>query len=88
VVHAKNLSYKRLFKNWQDKKSKSGLFRLNAGELHAGLKKLRAGLTADEINKMTQSLPFSAKEHDTISADEFKDQVVQGAEKLKNEESF
>jgi hypothetical protein len=42
---------------------------LSAGELHGGLKKLKAGLTADEINKLCNNLPYAPKDN-TISAEE------------------
>jgi hypothetical protein len=38
--------------------------------MHAGLKKAKAGLTAEEINKMCANLPFSGKDN-IISATEF-----------------
>jgi hypothetical protein len=42
--------------------------------MHAGLKKAKAGLTAEEINKMCANLPFSGKDC-IISATEFQNLV-------------
>jgi hypothetical protein len=38
--------------------------------MHAGLKKAKAGLTAEEINKMCANLPFAGKDS-IISSTEF-----------------
>lgn len=40
-------------------------------ELRGGLKRLRAGLTTDEIEKLLGNIPFSGKDN-AISADDFK----------------
>lgn len=71
LVLQKNLSYRRLFNLWKEKGSKSGNFKLNQKELRVGLKKLRAGLTTDEIEKLLGNVPFGGKDN-TISADDFK----------------
>jgi hypothetical protein len=52
-----------------------------------GLKKLRAGLSQDEIEKMMSSIPFEGKDS-SISATEFERIVVQGAKKLENEREY
>jgi len=70
LVLQKNLSYKRLFTQWREPKSKSPKFCLSDSEMHAGLKKAKAGLTAEEINKMCANLPFSGKDN-IIPATEF-----------------
>jgi len=46
------LTYKRLFTQWKEKGSKSAAGRLVAAEVTQGLKKLKAGLTQDEIDKL------------------------------------
>ena len=56
VTLQKGLSYKRLFNQWRDKDSKTTAGRLNERELANGLKKLKAGLTQDEIDKLCSSL--------------------------------
>lgn len=87
VVLQKNLSYKRLFLSWRDKNSKTGPGRASQKELKAGLKKLRAGLTQDEIEKLMSSIPFEGKDN-SIGAADFERIVVQGAKKLEEEKSF
>ena len=52
-----------------------------------GLKKLRAGLSQDEIEKMMSSIPFEGKDS-SISASVFESLVVQGAKKLENEREY
>ena len=52
VVLQKSLTYKRLFNQWREKNSKTGALRLNKQELITGLKRLKAGLTQDEINRL------------------------------------
>ena len=71
LVLQKNLSYRRLFTQWREKNSKSGTHRLTQKELRGGLKRLRAGLTTDEIEKLLGNIPFSGKDN-AISADDFK----------------
>jgi len=55
TVLQKSLTYKRLFNTWKDKKSKSGSLRLNQVELTNGLKRLKAGLTMDEVSRLCQA---------------------------------
>ena len=45
VILQKSLTYKRLFTQWREKNSKTGMGRLSKPELIAGLKRLKAGLT-------------------------------------------
>ena len=75
VVLQKNLSYKRLFTQWREKNSKTQQGRLSSKELKIGLKKLRAGLTQDEIEKLISSVPFEGKDN-SISAVDFERIVV------------
>ena len=50
LVIQKGLTYKRLFQQWKGQKSSGG--KLGEKEIAAGLKKLKAGLTQDEIDKL------------------------------------
>jgi hypothetical protein len=63
TVLQKNATYKRLFTQWRDKGSKLPAGKLNSKELRVGLKKLRAGLTQDEIEKLINSMPFEGKDN-------------------------
>ncbi len=83
----KNTTYKRLFQQWRDKNTKAAAGRLASKELRVGLKKLRAGLSQDEIEKLMSSIPFEGKDN-SISAVEFERIVVQGAKKLENEREY
>lgn len=87
MVLQKNTTYKRLFAQWRDKNTKAAAGRLASKELRVGLKKLRAGLSQDEIEKMMSSIPFEGKDS-SISATEFERLVVQGAKKLENEREY
>lgn len=92
-IHAmalqKGLSYRRLFQQWRDKsqRSQNSTGRLTEKELVAGLKKLRAGLTSDEVEKLCSSLPYEGKEQ-SISFSEFEQEVRSNARKLEAERSF
>jgi Ca2+-binding EF-hand superfamily protein len=86
-VLQKNVSYKRLFSLWRDKNSKTQQGRLSSKELKAGLKKLRAGLTMDEIDKLISNIPFEGKDN-SIAASLFESIVVQGAKKLEDEKQY
>ena len=89
VVIQKGLSYRRLFNQWKDKGSRSnaGAGRLSEKELVSGLKKLRAGLTSDEIEKLCSSLPYDVKDH-SIGFAEFETEVKDNARKLEAERGF
>ena len=87
MVLQKNTTYKRLFAQWRDKNTKAAAGRLSAKELRVGFKKLRAGLSQDEIEKMMSSIPFEGKDS-SISATEFERLVVQGAKKLESEREY
>jgi len=87
VVLQKGLSYKRLFNQWRDKQSKTQPGRLTENELAQGLKKLKAGLTGDEIEKMCGSLQYDGKDT-AIAAADFEHEVKEGARKLETARSF
>mmetsp|Transcript_43812 Transcript_43812/g.42306 ORF Transcript_43812/g.42306 Transcript_43812/m.42306 type:complete len:83 (+) Transcript_43812:1933-2181(+) len=55
--------------------------------MKAGLKKLRAGLTQDEIEKLMNSIPFEGKDS-AIGYSDFEKLVVQGAKKLEEEKIY
>jgi Ca2+-binding EF-hand superfamily protein len=84
LVLQKNTTYKRLFTQWRDKNSKSAAGRLNSKELRVGLKKLRAGLSQDEIEKLLTSIPFEGRDS-SIAAQDFERIVIQGAKKLESD---
>lgn len=79
------MTYKRLFTQWKDsKKSKSNTVgRLTNSELVIGLKKLKAGLTAAEVTRVVDSLPYDAKDQ-TIGFKEFEDKIKTGAQTLQS----
>lgn len=52
-----------------------------------GLKKLRAGLSQDEIEKLLTSIPFEGRDS-SIAATDFEKLVVQGAKKLESEREY
>ena len=52
--------------------------RLSSVELHAGLKKLKAGLTVGEITRLVESLPYDGKDG-AIGFKEFEEKVKRGA---------
>jgi hypothetical protein len=85
----KGLTYKRLFATWKDKASRSQdkKDKLTEKEIQGGLKKLKAGLTTDEIEKLSASLTYDIKDH-TISAAEFEEEVRGNARKLEAQKSF
>ena len=87
VVLQKGLSYRRLFNQWRDKQSKTQAGRLNEVELSQGLKKLKAGLTGDEIEKLCGSLQYDGKDT-AISAADFENEVKEGARRLETARSF
>lgn len=87
VTLQKGLSYKRLFNQWRDKDSKTAAGRLNERELANGLKKLKAGLTQDEIDKLCSSLQYEGKDI-SIGALGFEKAVTDNARKLESERSF
>lgn len=74
----KSLTYKRLFTQWKDRKSKSVAGKLTQAELLNGLKKLKAGLTNAEISRLVEELPYDGKEM-AIGFKEFEDKVKSGA---------
>lgn len=82
VVIQKGLTYKRLFTQW--KTGKSTTIKLTAPEIAAGLKKLKAGLTTDEIDKLVAQLKYDGKEQ-AISDKDFENTVISGAQKLEQE---
>jgi hypothetical protein len=83
----KGLSYRRLFNSWLDKTSKSTPGRLNEKELIAGIKKLRAGLTTDEIDRLCGSLTYTGREL-SIGNDEFEAEVRDNSRRLESERGF
>jgi len=87
VVLQKGLSYKRLFTQWRDKQSKTQAGRLTERELAQGLKRLKAGLTADEIEKLCGALHYDGKDT-SVSALDFEKHVIDCARKLETEKSF
>ena len=87
MVLQKNSTYKRLFTQWREKNSKTTSGRLTAKELRVGLKKLRAGLSQDEIEKLITSISFEGRDS-SISAADFERLVVQGAKKLESDRSY
>jgi len=87
VALQKGLSYKRLFSQWRDKQSKTQPGRLTEKELGQGLKRLKAGLTTDEIEKLCGSIHYDGKDI-AISALDFEKFVTEGARKLETERSF
>jgi len=76
-----------LFTQWRDKQSKTTPGRLTEKELTQGLKRLKAGLTTDEIEKLCGSIHYEGKEL-SISAIDFEKFVIDGARKLESERSF
>ena len=87
VTLQKGLSYKRLFTQWRDKQSKTQPGRLTEKELAQGLKRLKAGLTTDEIEKLCASLHYEGKDA-SISGLDFEKHVIECAKKLESERSF
>ena len=83
----KGLSYKRLFTQWKDKTSKSAPGRLTEKELVVGIKKLKAGLTSDDIDKLCSNLTYEGKDL-SIGAIAFEKFMIDGARKLESEKSF
>lgn len=51
------------------------------------MKKLRAGLSQDEIEKLLTSIPFEGRDSSIASAD-FERLVIQGAKKLESEREY
>ena len=68
---------------WREKNSKNPERCLSQRELRIGLKRLRAGLTHDELDKLINSLS-----NETISAGEFQKMIVEGARKLETARAF
>jgi hypothetical protein len=87
MVLQKNTTYKRLFGLWRDKNSKAAAGRLTAKDLRTGLKKLRAGLTQDEVEKLLNSIPFEGRDS-SIGAADFEKLVTTGAKKLESEREY
>ena len=87
VVLQKGLTYKRLFHSWRDQKSKCQPFRLQKEELAAGLKKLKAGLTQDEITQLCAAQVYEGRDN-AIAFNDFEDKVKSGAQTLQSEQSF
>ena len=75
----KNFTYKKLFSQWKTGKSQGN--RLTAPEIVVGLKKLKAGLTTDEIEKLAAQLKYDGKEM-AISDKDFEATIINGAEKM------
>ena len=65
VVLQKSLTYKRLFNQWREKNSKTQAGRLTKQELIVGLKRLKAGLTQDEINRLCEVQPYDGRDTST-----------------------
>lgn len=65
-----------MFTQWKTGKAAAG--RLTASEIASGLKKLKAGLTQDEIDKLVAQLKYEGKEL-TISDRDFEQTVISGA---------
>lgn len=55
--------------------------------MKGGLKKLRAGLTQDEVEKLVTSIPFEGRDS-SIGAADFEKLVTQGAKKLESEREY
>lgn len=57
-------TYKRLFLSWKGKKSAGSneVVKATATEIKNGLKKLKAGLTSEEVDKLVAQLKFDAKD--------------------------
>lgn len=87
VVLQKGLSYKRLFTQWREKQSKTAAGRLTEKELAQGLKRLKAGLTTDEIEKLCGALQYEGKDS-SVGAGDFEKHVRDCARKLETERSF
>ena len=87
TVLQKSLTYKRLFGQWREKGSKAGAGRLCQRELEAGLKKLKAGLTADELSKVCAGLPYGGKDL-AIDFEAFQNEIIAGAKTLEKEQSY
>ena len=81
-------SYKSLFIKWRPKGSKTPAGKLNKEELKEGLKKLKAGLTNEEIVNLCAKIVQNDGKEQTISDVEFKKQVLAGASALKKEKMF
>ena len=58
--------------------------RLTKPELIAGLKRLKAGLTQDEINRLAEVQPYEGRDT-AIGFQEFQERVIQGADTLEQE---
>lgn len=82
VVLQKGLTYKRLFSQWKGNKNTGG--KPSEKEIIAGLRKLKAGLTQDEIDKLAAGLRYEGKEH-VISDKAFEDIIITGAKKMEQE---
>jgi hypothetical protein len=80
VVLQKNLTYKRLFTQWKSGKQQGT--RLTAPEILAGLKKLKAGLTTDELEKLVAQLKYEGKDM-AISDKDFENTIISGAKKME-----
>ena len=87
TILQKSVTYKRLFVQWRAKNSKAGSLRLTKPELIAGLKRLKAGLTQDEINRLAEVQPYEGRDS-AIGFQEFQDRVIAGAETLEREQSY
>ena len=61
--------------------------RLSKPELITGLKRLKAGLTQDEINRLAEVQPYEGRDS-AIGYLEFQERVIQGAETLEQEQSY
>lgn len=76
----KGLTYKRLFSQWKGNKNTGG--KLGEKEIIAGLRKLKAGLTQDEIDKLAAQLRYEGKER-VISDKVFEETIINGAKKME-----
>ena len=75
TVLQKSVTYKRLFTQWREKGSKAGALRLSKPELIVGLKRLKAGLTQDEINRLAEVQPYEGRDS-AIGYLEFQERVI------------
>jgi hypothetical protein len=94
IALQKGLSSKRLFTQWRDKQSKSQPGKLRGDELIAGLTRLKAGLTNDEIQELVEKLRSSSRDEgpgnkeQEVSAAAFDDFVRTRASELETERSY
>lgn len=56
-------------------------------ELIAGLKRLKAGLTQNEITRLAEVQPYEGRDT-AIGFQEFQERVIQGAEAMEQEQQY